>query len=239
MDTTFTQQLLGEFIGTFILVLLGDGVVAADVLKKTKSEGTGWVLITFGWGLAVTIAVFLSGFLAPAHINPAVTFGMALTGDFPWSSVIPYILAQMAGAFLGAVLVWIHYKPHFDVTEDEMTKLAVFSTAPAIRNTVTNLIGEIIGTFVLVFGLLAFGRGTFTDGLNPIVVGLLIVSIGMSLGGTTGYAINPARDLGPRIAHQLLPIPNKGHSDWGYSWIPVVGPMIGAALAAFSFMMIP
>lgn len=239
MDTTLTQQILGEFIGTLVLILLGDGVVAADVLRKTKSEGSGWVLITFGWGLAVTIAVFLSGYLSPAHINPAVTLGMAVAGDFPWSSVLPYILAQMAGAFLGAVLVWIHYKPHFDETEDQMTKLAVFSTAPAIRDTATNLIGEIMGTTVLVFGILAFGRGTFTDGLNPIVVGLLIVSIGMSLGGTTGYAINPARDLGPRIAHQVLPISDKGHSDWGYSWIPVVGPMIGGVLAALLFGLIP
>lgn len=239
MDTTLAQQLLGEFIGTFILVLLGDGVVAADVLKKTKSEGTGWVLITLGWGLAVTIAVFSSGFLSPAHINPAVTIGMAVAGEFPWSSVIPYILAQMAGAFLGAVLVWLHYRPHFAETEDQMTKLAVFSTAPAIRDTTSNVLGEIVGTAMLVFGLLAFSRGTFTDGLNPIVVGLLIVSIGMSLGGTTGYAINPARDLGPRIAHQVLPISGKGHSDWGYAWVPVVGPIIGAIIAALLFMMIP
>lgn len=239
MDTTLAQQILGEFIGTFVLVLLGDGVVAADVLKKTKSENSGWVLITFGWGLAVTIAVFLSGFLSPAHLNPAVTLGMAMTGDLPWGSVLPYILAQMAGAILGAVLVWIHYKPHFEATEDQMTKLAVFATAPAIRDTTSNLIGEIVGTTVLVFGILAFGRGTFTDGLNPIVVGLLIVSIGMSLGGTTGYAINPARDLGPRIAHQMLPISGKGHSDWGYSWIPVVGPLLGGAIAALLFGLVP
>lgn len=239
MDTTLAQQMLGEFIGTFVLILLGDGVVAADVLRKTKSEGSGWVLITFGWGLAVTIAVYLSGFLSPAHLNPAVTLGLAIAGDLPWGSVLPYFFAQMGGAILGAVLVWIHYKPHFDETEDQMTKLAVFSTAPAIRNTATNLIGEIVGTFVLVFGILAFGRGSFTDGLNPIVVGLLIVSIGMSLGGTTGYAINPARDLGPRIAHQVLPISGKGHSDWGYSWIPVAGPMVGGALAALLFGLIP
>lgn len=239
MDTALAQEVLGEFIGTFVLVLLGDGVVAADVLRKTKSEGTGWVLITLGWGLAVTIAVFFSGYLGPAHINPAVTLGMAITGNTPWGSVLPYILAQMAGAILGAALVWLHYKPHFDETEDPGTILAVFATGPAIRDTASNLLGEIVGTAVLVFGLLAFGRGTFTDGLNPIVVGLLIVSIGMSLGGTTGYAINPARDLGPRIAHQILPIANKGHSDWEYSWIPVVGPMIGAAIAAFLFMMVP
>ncbi|WP_073298119.1 MIP/aquaporin family protein [Atopostipes suicloacalis] len=239
MDTTMAQQILGEFIGTLVLILLGDGVVAADVLKKTKSENSGWVLITFGWGLAVTIGVFVSGYLSPAHLNPAVTLGMAMAGDLPWGSVLPYFLAQMAGAIVGATLVWIHYKPHFDETEDQMTKLAVFSTAPAIRDTMSNLIGEIIGTFVLVFGILAFGRSSFTDGLNPIVVGLLIVSIGMSLGGTTGYAINPARDLGPRIAHQILPISGKGDSDWGYAWIPVVGPLLGGAIAALLFGLIP
>lgn len=239
MDTTLAQQILGEFIGTLVLVLLGDGVVAADVLKKTKSENSGWVLITFGWGLAVTIAVFLSGYLSPAHLNPAVTLGFAIAGDLPWGSVLPYFLAQMAGAIVGATLVWIHYKPHFDETEDPMTKLAVFSTAPAIRDTLSNLIGEIIGTTVLVFGILAFGRGSFTDGLNPIVVGLLIISIGMSLGGTTGYAINPARDLGPRIAHQILPISNKGDSDWGYAWIPVIGPLLGGVIAALLFGLIP
>lgn len=239
MDTTFAQQILGEFIGTLVLILLGDGVVAADVLRKTKSENSGWVLITFGWGLAVTIAVFLSGYLSPAHLNPAVTLGLAIAGDLPWGSVLPYFLAQMAGAIVGATLVWIHYKPHFDETEDQATKLAVFSTAPAIRDTAFNLIGEIIGTSVLVFGILAFGRGSFTDGLNPIVVGLLIVSIGMSLGGTTGYAINPARDLGPRIAHQILPISNKGNSDWGYAWIPVVGPLLGGVIAALLFGLIP
>ncbi|MGP6139338.1 MULTISPECIES: MIP/aquaporin family protein [unclassified Jeotgalibaca] len=239
MDATFIQELLGEFIGTAILVLLGDGVVAGDVLKKTKSNGTGWVLITFGWGLAVTIAVFSSGFLSPAHLNPAVTLGMAITGNTPWSSVIPYVLAQVAGGFIGATLVWIHYRPHFAETDDSGLILAVFSTGPAIRDTVSNLISEIIGTMMLVFGLLSFGRATFADSLNPLVVGLLIVSIGMSLGGTTGYAINPARDLGPRIAHQILPIANKGDSDWGYSWVPVVGPLVGGALAAILYMLIP
>lgn len=238
MDTTLMQQVFGEFLGTMVLVILGDGVVAADVLNKTKSQNTGWVLITLGWGLAVTIAVFMSGYLGPAHINPAVTLGMAINGATPWGHVLPYILAQMAGAIVGAAIVWIHYKPHFDETEDPGTILAVFATGPAIRDTMSNLIGEIIGTMVLVFGLLSFGRGTFSDGLNPVVVGLLIVSIGMSLGGTTGYAINPARDLGPRIAHQFLPIANKGDSDWGYSWIPVAGPMIGAALAALLFGLI-
>ena len=239
MDTSMATQAFGEFLGTFILIILGDGVVGADVLKRTKSNGTGWVLITFGWGLAVAMAVFMSGFLGPAHINPAVTLGMAMAGEIPWSYVLPFIGAQMAGAFLGAIIVWIHYKPYFDATEDEGTVLAVFSTAPGIRDITNSVIGEAIGTFILVFGLLTFGRGDFTDGLNPLVVGLLIVSIGMSLGGTTGYAINPARDLGPRIAHQILPISTKGDSDWGYSWVPVVGPMIGGALAALAYGLIP
>lgn len=239
METSLGLQVLGEFIGTFVLVILGDGVVAADVLKRTKSNGSGWVLITFGWGLAVAMAVFMSGFLSPAHINPAVTFGMAIAGETPWGYVLPYIAAQMAGAMLGAAVVWLHYKPYFDATEEEETILAVFSTAPGIRDMTNSVIGEIIGTTMLVFGILAFGRNQFGDGLNPLVVGLLIVSIGMSLGGTTGYAINPARDLGPRIMHQILPISNKGHSDWGYAWVPVVGPMIGGALAAILFGLVP
>ena len=222
MDSQMMTELLGEFIGTMILVLLGDGVVAGNVLKKTKSEGTGWLLITFGWGLAVTIAVFASGYLSPAHLNPAVTLGMAI-----------------AGGIAGAILVWLHYKPHFNETKDSELILAVFATGPAIRDTISNLISEIIGTMILVFGLLAFGRATFADSLNPIVVGMLIVSIGMSLGGTTGYAINPARDLGPRIAHEILPISNKGDSDWGYAWIPFIGPLIGGALAAVLYLLIP
>lgn len=239
MDSRMMTELLGEFIGTMILVLLGDGVVAGNVLKKTKSEGTGWLLITFGWGLAVTIAVFASGYLSPAHLNPAVTLGMAIAGETPWSAVVPYILSQIAGGIAGAILVWLHYKPHFNETKDSELILAVFATGPAIRDTISNLISEIIGTMILVFGLLAFGRATFADSLNPIVVGMLIVSIGMSLGGTTGYAINPARDLGPRIAHQILPISNKGESDWGYAWIPFIGPLIGGALAAVLYLLIP
>lgn len=239
METSIGLQVLGEFIGTFILILLGDGVVAADVLKKTKSNGTGWVLITLGLGLAVTMGVFVSGYMSPAHLNPAVTIVMAIEGATPWSAVIPYILAQMAGAFFGAVFVWLHYKPYFEATDEPDTVLAVFSTGPGIRETVNNVIGEAIGTFMLVFGILSFGRHEFAGSLNPLVVGLLIVSIGMSLGGTTGYAINPARDLAPRIAHAILPIPTKGDSDWGYSWIPVVGPILGGALAAILYGMIP
>jgi len=239
METSLGLQVLGEFIGTFVLVILGDGVVAANELKHTKSKGSGWVLITLGWGLAVAMGVFMSNYLSPAHINPAVTLGMAVAGQTPWGYVIPYILGQMAGGILGAVIVWLHYKPYYEATKDSGTILATFSTAPGIREKGNSFIGEIIGTIVLVFGILAFGRGEFGPGLNPLVVGLLVTAIGMSLGGTTGYAINPARDLGPRIAHQFLPIANKGDSDWDYSWVPVVGPLVGGVIAAILFLLIP
>ncbi|WP_442915298.1 MIP/aquaporin family protein [Marinilactibacillus sp. XAAS-LB27] len=238
LDTTLWQQLIGEFLGTMVLVLLGDGVVAGNVLKKTKSTDTGWLLITLGWGLAVTIAVYSVGWLSPAHLNPAVTVGMAITGNVGWGVVVPYIIAQVAGGFAGATLVWIHYMPHFGATDDQEAILAVFSTGPAIRRSAYNLISEAIATAVLVYGLLAFTQGEFTDGLNPVVVGFLIASIGISLGGTTGYAINPARDLGPRIAHQILPIENKGTSDWGYAWIPIVGPFIGGIVGALLFVLV-
>lgn len=236
METTLFQQLLGEYFGTMILILLGDGVVAANVLKKTKSYDSGWIMIGIGWGLAVAMAVYAVGWLSPAHINPAVTLGMAVAGEIGWGMVIPYTIAQIAGGFTGAVLVWLHYIPHFRETDDQASILAVFSTGPAIKGTKWNLLSEAIATFVLVFGLLAFTQGDFTDGLNPLIVGLLIVAIGLSLGGTTGYAINPARDLGPRIAHQILPIANKGSSDWAYSWIPIIGPFIGGAVGALVFL---
>lgn len=239
MDTPLMHQLIGEFFGTMILVVLGDGVVAGNLLKKTKSYDAGWLSITIGWGLGVTMAVYAVGWLAPAHINPAVTLGMAVAGEFGWAEVVPYIVAQIAGGFVGAVIVWLHYKPHFAATEDQEAILAVFSTGPAIRRSTWNLVSEAIATAVLVYGLLAFTQGDFTDGLNPVVVGLLIVAIGISLGGTTGYAINPARDLGPRIAHQVLPIANKGDSDWGYAWIPIVGPFIGGVVGALIFLLIP
>lgn len=226
---------VSEIIGTMLLILLGNGVVAGVVLRHSKAESAGWVVITFGWGFAVMVGVYASGIYGGAHLNPAVTVGLATAGSFPWADVPAYILAQFIGAFIGAVLVFLHYKPHYDVTEDAGLKLATFSTAPAIRNTPFNLISEIIGTFVLVFGILSFGANTFTDGLNPLIVAFLVVSIGMSLGGPTGYAINPARDLGPRIAHAVLPIKGKGTSDWGYSWIPVVGPIIGAVIAALVY----
>ncbi|WP_214860760.1 MULTISPECIES: MIP/aquaporin family protein [Exiguobacterium] len=226
-----------EMIGTMILILLGDGVVAGVVLKKTKSENSGWIVITFAWGLAVMTAAFVAA-ESGAHLNPALTIALALNSDLPWADVPIYIAGQLVGAFIGAILVWLHYMKHFEATDDQAAKLGVFATGPAIRHTPSNLISEIIGTFVLVFGILALGLTTFGDGLKPLIVGLLVVVIGLSLGGTTGYAINPARDLGPRIAHAILPIPNKGSSDWGYSWIPVVGPIIGGALAVFIYQLI-
>ncbi|EZP61681.1 MIP/aquaporin family protein [Exiguobacterium acetylicum] len=226
-----------EMIGTMILILLGDGVVAGVVLRKTKSENSGWIVITFAWGLAVMTGAFVAA-ESGAHLNPALTIALALNSDLPWADVPVYIAGQLVGAFIGAILVWLHYMKHFEATDDQAAKLGVFATGPAIRHTPSNLISEIIGTFVLVFGILALGLTTFGDGLKPLIVGLLVVVIGLSLGGTTGYAINPARDLGPRIAHAILPIPNKGSSDWGYSWIPVVGPIIGGALAVFIYQLI-
>ncbi|SIO19046.1 glycerol uptake facilitator protein [Carnobacterium alterfunditum] len=233
-----TLQIFSEFLGTMILVLLGDGVVAAVSLKKSKAEGAGWVAIALGWGAAVTIGVYVAGSMGPAHINPAVTLAMAIIGNFEWALVIPFILAQTAGAFVGAGLVWLTYLPHFKETKDEASILGIFATGPAIRHTVSNIISEIIGTFVLVFALMMFGKNIFADGLNPLVVGILVLSIGLSLGGATGYAINPARDLGPRLAHQFLPIPNKGASDWAYSWIPVAAPMVGGVIAAVLYLVI-
>ncbi|WP_225743251.1 MIP/aquaporin family protein [Marinilactibacillus sp. Marseille-P9653] len=230
--------IFSEFLGTMFLILLGDGVVAAVSLKKSKAEGAGWVAITMGWGAAVTMAVYIAGFMGPAHLNPAVTLGMAIIGDFEWALVIPFIIAQVAGGIAGAVLVWLTYLAHFRITTDQGAILGTFATAAEIEDTVSNILSEAIGTFVLVFGLMMFGQNTFTEGLNPLVVGVLILSIGLSLGGSTGYAINPARDLGPRIAHQFLPIANKGGSNWGYAWIPVVAPMIGAILAGLLYLVI-
>jgi glycerol uptake facilitator protein len=224
-----------EFFGTMILILLGNGVVAGVVLKGTKSENAGWLTIVVGWGLAVTLAVYAVGKISKAHLNPALTIAFAAKGDFPWSDVPGYLMAQFAGAFVGAVLVWLHYLPHWKRTQDASAKLAVFSTGPAIRNIFTNLVSEIIATAVLAIALLFIGTNEFTQGLNPIVVGLLIISIGLSLGGTTGFAINPARDLGPRLAHAVLPIYGKGTSDWSYAWIPVVGPIIGGLLGAWVY----
>ena len=229
------KELFGEFLGTLILILLGNGVVAGVVLPKTKSNNSGWIVITIGWGIAVAVAAFVSGTLSPAHLNPAVTFAMALKGALSWGSVFPYILAQFAGAMVAQILVWLQFKPHYEAEENAGNILATFSTGPAIKNTVSNLVSEILGTFVLLLTIFALGLYDLQAGLGTFAVGTLIVGIGLSLGGTTGYALNPARDLGPRIMHSLLPIPNKGDGGWSYAWIPVVGPVIGAALAVLVF----
>jgi glycerol uptake facilitator protein len=229
---------LAEFFGTMLLIILGEGVVAGVVLKGTKSENAGWLTICVAWGLAVTLAIYAVGSISGAHLNPAITIALAMIGTFPSDQVVGYILAQFAGAFVGAIVVWLQYLPHWKNTLDPSAKLAVFSTGPAIRNTVTNLISEVIATAVLLLAILFIGENKFTEGLNPIVVGLLIVSIGLSLGGTTGFAINPARDLAPRLAHFILPIPGKRDSDWSYAWIPVAGPIIGGVLGAWIFKIV-
>ncbi len=229
------ENLVAEIIGTMILILLGDGVVAAVLLTRSKAQGGGWIVITTGWALAVAMAVYAVGRISGAHINPAVTIGLASIGRLPWADVPVYIIGQFVGAIIGAVLVWLAYLPHWAETEDPDLKRAVFSTAPNIRNYPMNLVTEIIGTFMLVFGVLAILANELAAGLAPFLIGALVWGIGLSLGGPTGYAINPARDLGPRIAHAILPIPGKGHSDWGYSWVPVVGPIIGGVIGAVLF----
>lgn len=240
---------LGELLGTMILMLLGDGVVAAVLLSRSKAENSGWIVITTGWAFAVMMGVFTAGAFGSgfAHINPAVTIGFAVAGTFDWALVPQFIIAQLIGAFLGGVLVWLAYLAHWGITDDEGLKLAVFSTAPAVRNYGLNTITEAIGTFVLVFGVAAIfsdastafsAEGIPTSGLAPFLVGALVWGIGLSLGGPTGYAINPARDLGPRIAHAVLPIAGKGDSDWSYSWVPIVGPIIGGAVAGLLIVLL-
>jgi glycerol uptake facilitator protein len=231
------EKFLAEVLGTGMLVLLGDGVVAGVLLARSKGQNSGWIVITMAWGLAVFCGVVVAGPVSGAHLNPAVTLAVAMNGGIPWSQVPVYWAGEMLGAFLGGVLVFLHYYPHWAVTEDADLKLAVFSTGPAIRSTVWNFVSEVIGTFVLVFVIFAFANNGKAGlaALGALPVALLVVVIGLSLGGTTGYAINPARDLGPRIAHFLLPIPGKRDSDWGYSWIPVVGPLVGAALAVLVY----
>jgi glycerol uptake facilitator protein len=224
-----------ELLGTCLLILFGDGVVAGVLLNRSKSQNGGWIVITMGWGLGVAVAVYAVGQFSGAHINPAVTIGLASIGELDWADVPVYIAGQFVGAFLGAVLVWLAYLPHWEQTEDPGLKLAVFSTGPAIRNTAANLVTEIIGTAALLIGVLGIVSNDLTAGLAPILIGFLVVAIGLSLGGPTGYAINPARDLGPRIAHAVLPIAGKGDSDWSYSWIPVVGPVIGGVVGALLF----
>ena len=240
-----------ELVGTAILILLGDGVVAGVLLARSKAENAGWIVITFGWGMAVAVAVYAVAQFSGAHINPAVTIAFAITDITPWDDVPQYLAGQFAGAFIGAILVYLAYLPHWRETEDPGLKLAVFSTAPAIRSRGANLLTEIIGTFLLLFGVLAI-VGHFTANVSggigeavlatalggafvPLLIGLLVFGIGLSLGGPTGYAINPARDLSPRIAHALLPIPGKRDSDWDYAWIPVVGPLIGGSLGAITY----
>jgi glycerol uptake facilitator protein len=220
---------LAEFVGTALLILLGDAVVANVILNKTKGNNSGWLVITVGWALAVFVPATIFGAASGAHFNPALSLAIAVNGGMPWAQLPGYITAQFAGAIVGAFLVWLMYKDHFDETADPATKLGVFSTGPAIRNTPANLISEIIATFVLVFTLLACKADVATKAGN-FYVWAVICTVGIGLGGTTGYAINPARDLGPRIVHALLPIKGKGSSDWGYAWIPVVGPVIGAVL---------
>jgi glycerol uptake facilitator protein len=230
-----------EVIGTALLILLGDGVVAAVLLYQSKAQNGGWIVITFGWGFAVMTGAYAVGQFSGAHLNPAVTLGLAISGTIEWSQIWEYFAGEFVGAAIGATLVFLAYSNHWRPTEDPGLKLAVFSTGPAIRNTVANLITEIIGTFVLVFGILAMviantdRTGPGANGLGALLVAFLVVGIGLSLGGPTGYAINPARDLGPRIMHAVLPIPGKGGSDWGYAWIPVVGPLIGGALGALAY----
>ncbi len=229
---------LGEVIGTALLILLGNGVVANVVLKDTKGQDSGWIVIAWGWAMAVFVAVFTVAAFSGAHLNPAVSVGLAVAGKFEWARVPAYVIAQFLGAFIGSFLVWLLYRPHFAATEDQDHKLAVFCTGPAIRDTAANLISEALGTFVLVFAVLFLAVSVFGLGaLDALPVGLLVLAVGLSLGGTTGYAINPARDLGPRIMHALLPIPGgKRDSDWGYAWIPVVGPIVGAVLAGLLYL---
>ncbi|MEI8384878.1 MAG: MIP/aquaporin family protein [Nitrosomonadaceae bacterium] len=225
---------LGELIGTCILVVLGDGIVANVVLNKTKGHGSGWIAITLGWSMAVFVAVYSVAAVSGAHINPAASIALAASGKFPWADVPLYIAGQMIGAMIGALIVWISYRQHFEETLDGDAKLAVFCTGPAIRSPLNNLASEIVGTFVLIFGILSMVSPHSSLGsLDALPAALLVLGIGLSLGGTTGFAINPARDLGPRIMHSILPISNKRDSDWGYSYIPVVGPIVGGLLASF------
>ena len=246
------ENYLAEFVGTAILLLLGNGVCANVTLAKSKAKGGGWMVVATAWGLAVALAVYCVGRISGAHINPAVTVSLAAIGSFPWSQVPGYILAQLAGAFTGAALVWLTFLAHWKETENPEDKLGIFATIPAVKNTVANLLSEIIGSGLLLFGIMAIGDNAqalvtaenldlsvvFSGGIQPLIVGFLVWGIGLSLGGPTGYAINPARDFGPRLAHALLPISGKGSSQWSYAWIPIVGPIIGgvAGAALYTFL---
>lgn len=227
---------MAEFLGTLVLILFGGGVVANVSLAKSKAKDAGWIVVATGWGFGVAIAAYITGWISGAHLNPALTIAFAAIGDISWSLVPGYILAQMLGAMGGATLVYLAFRDHFAQTDDADAKLGVFSTAPAIRNTVSNLITEIIGTAILVLGILGINHGNNDVGaMSALLAGILVWAIGLSLGGPTGYAINPARDLGPRIAHALLPIPGKRDGDWSYAWIPVIGPIIGGVIGGFIY----
>ena len=240
------SPIVAEFIGTTILILMGGGVVANVLLNGTKGHNGGWIVITTAWALAVFIGVVIAGPHSGAHLSPAVSVGLAVAGKFSWDNVLPYFLAQLSGSMLGAVLVWIVYKDHFDATRDGDLKRAVFCTDPAIRNPIRNLISETVGTFVLILCVVSFTDAKISEtdqivglgSIGAIPVALVVWAIGLSLGGTTGYAINPVRDFGPRVVHALLPIKDKADNDWGYAWVPFIGPIIGAALAGFLFSLI-
>jgi glycerol uptake facilitator protein len=230
---------VSEIIGTALLIIFGDGVVANVLLHKSKGNNGGWIVITMGWAMAVFVAIYCVARFSGAHINPAVTIALAVAGKFDWSNVPLYIAGQFIGAMLGAFIVWVTYRQHFDETKDQDLQLAVFCTGPAIRNPFNNFLTELVGTFILIFGvLLVLPPSNSLGSLDALPYALLVLAIGLSLGGPTGYAINPARDLGPRIMHAILPIKGKGSSDWGYSWIPVIGPVIGGILAAYCFSLI-
>ena len=244
-------EFLAEIVGTMLLIIFGEGVGANVSLARSKGKDAGWMAVTTGWGLAVALSVYAVGRISGAHINPAVTLGLASVGAFELALVPRYIAGQMIGAFLGAVVVWLTYRPHFEITEDPEAVRGIFCTSPAIRSTRWNLVTEVVGTAVLLFGVVALGAnagelndGTldlsavYSVGINPLLVGFLVWGIGLSLGGPTGYAINPARDLAPRVAHALLPIRHKGGSDWGYAWIPIVGPIVGGVLGAWLFRLL-
>jgi glycerol uptake facilitator protein len=230
---------VAELTGTALLIVLGDGVVANVILNKTKGNNGGLIAITFGWAIAVFVAVYAIGSVSGPHLNPAITIGLASIGRFEWASVPSYLAAQMLGAMLGAFIVWVTYRQHFDATEDKATKLGVFCTSPSISKPADNFLSEFIGTFIFILGALFITKSQNSLGsMDALPVALLVLGIGLSLGGPTGYAINPARDLGPRIMHAILPIKNKGGSDWAYSWIPVVAPIAGALMAAWLYTVI-
>lgn len=235
---TLSQGFISEFIGTALLVLLGNGVVAGSLLPQSKSHDSGWITITFGWAMAVTVAVYSVEWLGPAHLNPAVTIAMALSGAFAWNWVIPFIIAQVLGAMFGALLVWITYLPLWQAQKDNDALLSCFATQPAVYQPLANMITELIGTFVLIMALHVSQLYELTTAFLPIFVGILVFAIGLSLGGPTGYAINPARDFGPRLMYQILPIQHKSEANWRYAWVPIVGPILGAMLATVVWMLL-